>query len=55
MPTESVKTMRLIDADKLSYEAELCIETTDAFQDLIEKQPTIEEQEVVSAHWDDGT
>ena len=31
--------MRLIDADKLKYEAELCRETTDAFQKLIDRQP----------------
>lgn len=31
--------MRLIDADKLRYEAELCRETTDAFQELIDRQP----------------
>ena len=31
--------MRLIDADKLKYEAELCRETTDAFQELIDRQP----------------
>lgn len=31
--------MRLIDADKLKYEAELCRETTDAFKELIDRQP----------------
>lgn len=33
--------MRLIDADKLRYDAELCRETTDAFQELIDEQPTV--------------
>ena len=32
---------RLIDAEELSYNAETCIETTDAFIDLINKAPTI--------------
>lgn len=32
---------RLIDAEKLSYNAETCIETTDAFIDLINEVPTI--------------
>ena len=31
--------MRLIDADKLKQDAELCRETTDAFIELIDKQP----------------
>lgn len=31
--------MRLIDADKLKHEAEHCIETTGAFQELIDNQP----------------
>ena len=34
--------MRLIDADKLREEAETCIETTAAFIELIDEQPTIE-------------
>lgn len=33
--------MRLIDADKLRYDAELCRETTEAFQALIDEQPTV--------------
>ena len=33
--------MRLIDADKLKHEAEDCIETTDAFIQLIDEQPTV--------------
>ena len=33
--------MRLIDADQLKYEAETCIETTDAFIELIDKMPTV--------------
>ena len=33
--------MRLIDADKLRHDAELCRETTEAFQELIDKQPTL--------------
>ena len=31
--------MRLIDAEIIKYEAELCRETTDAFQKLIDRQP----------------
>ena len=34
-------SMRLIDANKLKKEAETCIETTDAFIELIDEQPTI--------------
>ena len=34
--------MRLIDADKLRHEAEHCLETTGAFVDLIDAQPTID-------------
>ena len=34
--------MRPIDADILRYETETCRETTDAFQQLIDAQPTIE-------------
>lgn len=34
--------MRLIDADKLRHEAEHCLETTEAFVDLIDAQPTID-------------
>lgn len=34
--------MRLIDADQLRYEVELCRETTDDFQKLIDQQPTVE-------------
>lgn len=34
--------MRLIDGDKLYDQAEMCIETTDAFQKLIMEQTTIE-------------
>ena len=37
---------RLIDAKELSYNAETCIETTDAFIDLINEAPTIIEAEV---------
>lgn len=33
--------MRLIDADALTHEAEHCIETTDAFIEMIKKSPTI--------------
>ena len=32
---------RLIDADELSYNAETCIETTDAFVELINEQQTV--------------
>lgn len=32
--------MRLIDADELRRQAETCMETTDAFQELIDKMPT---------------
>ena len=33
--------MRLIDADKLRHDAEWCRETTEAFQELIDMQPTV--------------
>ena len=33
--------MRLIDADKLRHDAEWCRETTDAFIELIDMQPTV--------------
>lgn len=33
--------MRLIDADKLRHDAEWCRETTEAFQVLIDDQPTV--------------
>ena len=32
---------RVVDADKLKYDAETCRETTDAFIELIDKAPTI--------------
>lgn len=35
--------MNLIDRDILRYEAETCRETTDAFVELIDAQPTVEE------------
>ena len=35
-----------IDAEKLRYEAELCIETTDAFQKLIDRQPEVRKDPV---------
>lgn len=35
-------SVRLIDANKLRYEAETCLETTEDFQELIDNQPTIE-------------
>ena len=34
--------MRLIDADKLRYEAEHCLETTEGFIALIDMQPTVD-------------
>lgn len=37
--------MRPIDADKLTDEVDFCIETTDAFKELIAKQPTILEED----------
>ncbi len=45
--------MRLIDADKLKYEAELCQETTDAFQKLIDRQPDYRDPVplLVSSEW----
>ena len=33
--------VRLIDANQLRYEAETCLETTEDFQTLIDKQPKI--------------
>lgn len=39
--------MRLIDADKLKQDAELCRETTDAFIELIDEQPS----QRLTAHW----
>lgn len=33
--------MKLIDADKLKYDAETCIETTDSFKELIDQQEEI--------------
>ena len=43
---------RLIDANKLMHEAETCIERTDMFQELIDKQPTINIQDIwPTAKW----
>lgn len=42
--------MRLIDADKLKYKAETCIETTDAFIELIESMPE-EVAPIVYGEW----
>lgn len=38
--------MRLIDADELINKAETCIETTDAFIELIKNAPTVETKEI---------
>lgn len=38
--------MRLIDADSLKFESETCLETTSAFQQLIDKQPTAIENDI---------
>lgn len=49
---KSKDNKRLIDANKLIHEAETCIERTDMFQELIDKQPTINIQDIwPTAKW----
>lgn len=43
--------MRPIDADELKEKAETVIETTDAFQWLIDNAPTLKYEPVVDAFW----
>lgn len=45
--TRKIASMRLIDANKLKKEAETCIETTDAFIELIDEQPTVSKKNLL--------
>ena len=38
--------MRLIDADKLKYDAEICKESNEAFIELINRQPSAEKEPI---------
>ena len=48
---KEARIMRPIDGDRLDFEAEMCRETLEAFQELIAKQPTLPVIVRVPAKW----